>query len=872
MQAINLPYDRFFIRAACFIFVLVTCPSIWGQAKQKRMLSTEEYHLWSQILPEKISSDGNWVSYSLKYEYSGADTLIVRQTKGNTKYVFPKGWEGKFNEESEFACIANDTLVVQNLKTDKNYKRPDAFSFEFSANNKFIAIFLKQKENKFSLEIRDQKGILVEQTADITSYCFDPLKNGVVYSTAKDNLYGIEMIFFKNSVEKKIVASDHKAPFQNVIWKGNAIAFIENDAEEPVLYSYSITQNKLSVLESKNTRGFPSDMRISNVKNKIPIYSKDGTKLFFWMKEPSVKTKNIDSSAVEIWNSKDKLLYDFKKFLPYYKWADKLAVWDIKENKVLQIADKDLPSAFLSADHKHAFIFDPAAYEPQSQQHGAYDLYIMNLQSGNRELILKHYTFSEKPLGSPDGKYLCYVKDGNWWIYDLDKKRHTCITLGMSNSFFEEDSNVPGEPEPYGIAGWMPSGEIILYDRFDLWKISLDGKVKKRLTKGREIQKTFRVKNFNTDLLYGVSETTPLLVDLKEGLFLTVINKQTRESGFSIWNLKSGVKELVWKKKKISEVNKAGKKNLYMYEDQDFASPPRIMIWDGSAKEIMQSNPQQHQFYWSKNECIDYTVKDIKTKGILFYPADYKAGLKYPMVVRIYERQFSSFNDYANPSMLEGDGFSVTNFTNQGYFVLYPDINYEFGNLRESVTNSVLAAVDAAVEKGNIDPGKIGLIGHSFGAYEVDLIITQTDRFAAAVAGSAWTDLVSAYLYVGPSFYRPDFFRTENHQLRIGKSLYEDMPSYLKNSPVLLADAVKTPLLAWTGKEDRHVNASQTMEFYLALRRADKEHTLLIYPGEEHTIDKKENALDLNLRVMQWFNYYLKNGEKKDWMRSDFNR
>lgn len=84
------------------------------------------------------------------------------------------------------------------------------------------------------------------------------------------------------------------------------------------------------------------------------------------------------------------------------------------------------------------------------------------------------------------------------------------------------------------------------------------------------------------------------------------------------------------------------------------------------------------------------------------------------------------------------------------------------------------------------------------------------------------------------------------------------MDSYLKNSPVLLAANVKTPLLGWVGEEDRHIHSLQSMEFYLALRRLNKEHTLLVYPGEEHTVDQKENAIDLNVRIMQWFDYYLK--------------
>jgi len=159
-----------------------------------------------------------------------------------------------------------------------------------------------------------------------------------------------------------------------------------------------------------------------------------------------------------------------------------------------------------------------------------------------------------------------------------------------------------------------------------------------------------------------------------------------------------------------------------------------------------------------------------------------------------------------------------------------------------------------------------GLNGHSFGGYESYLIATQTNRFATVVAGNGWTDLVSASLYLGPTLNIPDFYRAEYDQLRIGKSLFEDMNAYLDNSPVLLAQKVTTPVLGWVGKEDRHVNALQGQEFYFALRRLGKEEVLLRYNDEGHNLYNNKSQEDLTLRIQQWFDRYLKNGPIKDWM------
>ena len=870
MKVIKLIPALTFFRFPCFIFWLVTCPLIWGQAGQKRILEPSDYKLWHLLIPDQISNDGNWVSYRLRYDYNNKDTLFVKETKGSRKHFFPNGLQSKFNAELQFACLSKDTMHLQNLKTGIVEKFPNTSDFDFSADNRFMAFISKTADRKSSLEIRNSKGNVIFQRKGITAYKFDPDQKGIFYACEENNHYSVELIVFANTMIKKTLMDKQAVPPKKLLWKTGGISFTVNSPEQSILYYYNTTQHKLSVLDSKTTTGFPKAMQISDSPISNSIHSKDGKKVIVWLKENSIASANSDAKKVEIWNTKDKLLFDSRKYMGDPKMSDKMALWNLQENKLLQITDREFSRGFLSADYRYAFIYNPIAYEPQNRQHCPYDLYLMDLKTGRRKLLIINYTMEQKPSGSPDGNYLCYAQNGQWWIYNITKDTHTCITKNIPVSFFSEDLDRPAEPMPYGIGGWTSDGQIVLYDRYDLWKISLDGKTKMRLTEGREILKSFRIKAFNSDPFYSDTESNKHSLDLSKGMLLTPLDREKPASGFSYWTATSGVKELVWENKAINQIMKASNKDKYLYIDQNFGSAPRLMLYDELAIEIIQSNPQQQKFYWSRNEKIEFYSGGKKTKGILFYPADFNANVKYPMVVNIYERQFSYMNEYLHPSIIFGDGFNIHHYTANGYFVLLPDINYEFGNLKKSVTKSVVDAVDAVVAKGHVDPEKVGLIGHSFGGYETDLIITQTNRFAAAVAGAPWTDLVGAYLYAGPMFQRPDFFRAEEHQLRIGKSLFEDMQSYLDNSPVLLASGVNTPLLGWVGADDRHVHARNSMEFYLALRRLKKEHTLLIYPNEEHTLEQNENALDLNVRIMQWFNYYLKNETKSVWINSAY--
>lgn len=94
----------------------------------------------------------------------------------------------------------------------------------------------------------------------------------------------------------------------------------------------------------------------------------------------------------------------------------------------------------------------------------------------------------------------------------------------------------------------------------------------------------------------------------------------------------------------------------------------------------------------------------------------------------------------------------------------------------------------AALTRVPVDPKRIGIIGGSLGGYETSFIITQTDMFAAAVAGAGITDLVSNYFYVSWNFGRPNFWRFENGQMRMGSTPFEDYGAYVENSPIYHAD------------------------------------------------------------------------------------
>ncbi len=854
---------------AVFIFWLVTCPLTWGQNNPKRFLTKEDYLLWSTLYTKEISNNGNWLSYVLHYE-TEKDTLFVKSINGRQTYYFPQVTAGKFNGENQFACVSRDTLLLQDLNSGTLIKTPGVDTFFFSRNQKYLMLFKNQSAGISTLQIQDMNSKTLQQISDIERWYFDSDFKVLVYSISKGKNHTIGYIKLDEGTVERTILRDSAFPFQNFVYKGNKIAFIQNDADNPVLFSYTIDKGRLQQFEPKKQKGFPSEMKISeDLVNQLTL-SDDGDRVFFWLKENEEITKPIDPKAVEIWNTQDRLLFDYKKDVEDFSKKDKMAVWSQKENTFLQITDRKLPLGFLSADYKNAFIYDPAAYEPQHKSDGPIDLYIVDLETGKRKCILEKYALLMMPAGSPNGSNLCYAKDGHLWIYDIKKDRHVTITSGLPYSFFYDDLDQAEDPYPYGIGSWNSNGKsIIVYDAYDLWQINLDGSGRTRLTKGRENQKTYRIKNVASASYDIIGASHKKTAGDSSGYLLEIKNKKSGATGFCHWKPGLGISDEVWNNTKIDQLYKAADINSYTYVEENYDTPPKLILYRNAPKEIFQSNKQHSNFFWGKAELIQYTVSGKKMQGILYYPASYSPAAKYPMIVYIYERLSQLIYNYENPTLYSPEGFSINNYTAQGYFVLLPDMAYELGKVAESATKSVLAAVDTVITKVAVDPEKIGLIGHSFGGYETDLIITQTDRFAAAVSGSGWTDMVSAYLTISRGFKKSEYFRSEDDQVRIGKSLFEDTQGYLKNSPVLLATNIKTPLLGWTGKEDPTVHPLQSMEMYMALRRLNKTHTLLVYPNEGHVFYTKENQKDLCERIQQWFDYYLKSGRQQDWMTSN---
>jgi dipeptidyl aminopeptidase/acylaminoacyl peptidase len=170
--------------------------------------------------------------------------------------------------------------------------------------------------------------------------------------------------------------------------------------------------------------------------------------------------------------------------------------------------------------------------------------------------------------------------------------------------------------------------------------------------------------------------------------------------------------------------------------------------------------------------------------------------------------------------------------------------------------------VNKVIEMGVADPDRLGIQGTSYGGYATVLLLTQTDRFKAAINNSGKVDMLSFYTQ-SPRLGVRNTHAPEKSQDRIGGTLWEFPERYLAHSAILKADRITTPLLCITGDLDPNVEAVQSQEIFYALRRLGKTCVWLRYTNGAHGgPNTPEERADMYKRMVDWYDTYLKAPKK----------
>ncbi|MFN9922121.1 MAG: alpha/beta hydrolase family protein [Acidobacteriota bacterium] len=282
-------------------------------------------------------------------------------------------------------------------------------------------------------------------------------------------------------------------------------------------------------------------------------------------------------------------------------------------------------------------------------------------------------------------------------------------------------------------------------------------------------------------------------------------------------------------------------------------------------QKVTDANPQLASHLWGTAELMPFRSSDgISLQAALYKPEGFDPNKKYPVLVYLYERLSQTVNDFKDPQ--PRNSINIPIYVSNGYIVITPDIVYRTGFPGDSAMACVIPAVQKLIEQGFVDESRIGIQGHSWGGYQIAYMLTRTNLFRAASPGAVVTNMLSAYNGIRWGSGRPRQFQYEHAQSRIGGNPWQLPLRFIENSPLFRADQIQTPVLTIHNDSDDAVPWYQGIEFYLALRRLNKEIYLFNYNGEPHNLRIRANQRHYSDRMLEFFDFFLKGAPKPSWM------
>jgi len=861
----NRSVSVFFVRVFLLLFILcfVCLTALRGEGPGKKVYDSKLDSLWSRnTYIHSLSNDGNWMV--VRELYTTEESVIhIINTEDSSKFRIRDGSFLEFsNDNNWFGSISPDNeLEFINLRDNSRIAWFGITSYHFSPSGDHFAAKRKKPGENNSLMVVDIKDTSAVEFEGIGEYLWNP-KNSVLAVSVKDS--SGSQVFLHNALTHRNITllRNNDCKYTRLLWSdsGNALVFIEQSGKKSLIHHYNILDSVITSVDVEMTWP-PVDFTLMIRDLSI---SSDGSRVMF---SRGKDYRSMINESPQIWNTQDPWIYPRIKNFNESERSLKLTLWDIQTGKMLEITDEETPDAKYNPNYQNALVYNKLIYEPQYKQETDVDLYIKNLDLGEKHLVVrKQYTYFGFVKLSPTRRYVTYFKDKNWWVYDSKSHNTVNLTEGLSLHFERTDDDPKDDKEPYGNPGWTENEEyIILYDRYDIWLMTPDGCKKERITHGREHKIRYRlcletIRN-DRNYLKQLAGWSGVCLDLNK---LTLLNIQGDDfqTGYAILRTNKKVEIILYDPGAKDGTLFSDDKKQIVFKRSKFNIPPSIYVLDleiKKEKQLYQSNVSLLNYDLGRDELLIYrNGRNFRLSGVLIYPAHFDPDRKYPMIVDIYEKNSSLVNSFNPPSNYEEAGFNILRYVTNNYFVLLPDIEYKIGKPGNSALKAVAGLTEKVLEKNFIDRKRVGLIGHSFGGYEAAFIATQTEMFSAVVAGAPITDLPSWYHDIQwEGWDTEQMWRTENHQLRMGGSYYDLKNQYRNNSPLQKVEKLKTPLLLWTGKTDYNVNWYQGVYMFMAMKRLNKEGKLLLFNDEGHTMAKLENKKRLAEEIYNWFNYYL---------------
>ena len=642
-----------------------------------------------------------------------------------------------------------------------------------------------------------------------------------------------------------------KQQVRNLRWSPDsnhlALLVMKGDTFEPTIWDR--TANKFQ------TVSLPKDWYAA--ENSDMEWSPDGSQLFLtlhsveWRDKARAKFENETKGRVVVHSSKESFLaWDEIRRMANLR---SLVAYDVKTGQTRNVLPEDRLNSYNIAEDGSSITYyhditKKTDYDVISGVEN--EVQIMPTSGGAPRTIVKS-TKGINLIWARDGRHYAYNKSGSIYFASIDDKEPKQLT-GKKSDAAKSKEDAPKDAEDkskdtFNATRLSRNGAwIIASNKEGLWLIDTASGAKEQFLKTNEEDKEAP--------RYQVVEWSPD----GQNIYLTYASRTKWERGLFRYNTKTDRMEELMKDSLIHngfQFSKDG--STIIFSTAEGNRPGDLYAADANMKNVRRltdANPQLKEKKFGKTDLISYLDADgNKLYAVVYYPTNYEAGKKYPTVFNLYE-QF--FDDTYNGTM--------NVLTSNGYIMVQPSVNLEIGHPGESWVKGVTAAANKLIELGVTDQDRLGVMGTSYGGYATNLLITQTNRFKAAINISGKVDMISFYTD-SPRLGVRNIHAPEKSQDRIGATLWQAPDKYIQHSAIFFADRIKTPLLLMCGEEDSNVPPRQLMEMYYAMRRLDKEVEWVSYTYGGHGMPTStvEEVKDYHQRILGWYDSHLKGDLKK---------
>ena len=284
-------------------------------------------------------------------------------------------------------------------------------------------------------------------------------------------------------------------------------------------------------------------------------------------------------------------------------------------------------------------------------------------------------------------------------------------------------------------------------------------------------------------------------------------------------------------------------------------------------KKLTAMSDQLKPFKVARREVISWTSTDgAKIEGVLYSPADFKLGQKYPLLVVIHGGPTGVDQAVVNADRY----YPIERFVAKGALVLRPNYRGSAGygekfrslnvrNLGVGDYADVISGVDSLIAKGWVDRERVGSMGWSQGGYISAFITASSDRFKAVSVGAGISDWMTYYANTDITPFTPQYLHG---------TPWDDPEIYKKTSPISYIAKAKTPTLIQHGENDRRVPIPNAYELRQALEDRGVPVKMVVYKGFGHGITKPKQQRAVMEENEKWFAQYIW-GEKPEPLGAD---